>query len=79
MAPVRAEYRAPFGIVPAEASLETHAVDPARDWLFAPLFRLIERAASSLRVIQHGRVNVYLLYVALTLVILLFWSFLWLP
>lgn len=59
------------GYFPAESSYETHTPEPAREVLFAPLFRLAERLLSPLRALQHGRIQLYVLYIAVTLVVLL--------
>jgi formate hydrogenlyase subunit 3/multisubunit Na+/H+ antiporter MnhD subunit len=65
---------APDGFFPQRATFETHTPDAAREYLFAPLFRLIDRALSPLRRMQHGRIHEYLLYIALVLVLLLIWK-----
>jgi len=62
------------GLFPKEASFETHTDDVARQWLYRPMFLGIGRVAGLLRVIQHGLVNVYILYIALTLAVLLIWK-----
>ncbi len=62
------------GFFPAGATFETHTPDAAREWLFAPLFRAIDRAVSPLRRMQHGRIHGYLLYIAIVLILLLLWK-----
>ncbi len=59
------------GIFPGFSSYETHTPDQARELVFAPLFRMAERVLSPLRVLQHGRIQLYVLYIAVTLVALL--------
>jgi hydrogenase-4 component B len=48
------------------------------DWIitrgFGPLFRLVGRAADVCKHLQHGRSNVYILYILVTLVALLAWQ-----
>lgn len=61
----------PAGFFPAKASFSTHTDDTVHSHLFAPLFRLVNRAMDCLRWIQEGRVQVYVLYIALVLLALL--------
>lgn len=68
---LRTRSRLPSGFFPGKASFETHAGDTANEYLFRPSFRFVDRAMARLRWIQEGRVQVYVLYVALTLLILL--------
>jgi formate hydrogenlyase subunit 3/multisubunit Na+/H+ antiporter MnhD subunit len=65
---------APNGFFPQRTTFETHTPDAAREYLFAPLFRLIDRALSPIRRMQNGRIHEYLLYIALVLVLLLLWK-----
>jgi hypothetical protein len=52
----------------------THPADPVLDTLGRPLWeRLVGRAASRLRVLQTGRLRLYLLYVIFCLLALLFY------
>jgi hydrogenase-4 component B len=62
------------GHFPPAAALSTHTPDAAREWLFAPLFQGISRLLAPLRVLQHGRIHLYILYLAVTLVLLLIWK-----
>ena len=64
----------PDGFFPPRATFETQTPDAAREHLFAPLFRLIDRALSPVRRMQHGRIHEYLLYIALVLILLLIWK-----
>jgi hydrogenase-4 component B len=61
----------PHGIFAAEGSLETRAHDPWRARLWQPLFRLLAGTTSRLRVLQHGRIHLYVLAIAATLLALL--------
>ena len=71
---MRTHAKLPAGLFPEKASFETHAGDTANDYLFRPSFRFVDRAMASLRWIQEGRVQVYVLYVAITLLILLLFA-----
>ena len=61
----------PQDFFPKSASFSTHAEDAAHRYLFAPLFRYVDRAMDCLRWIQEGRVQVYVLYITVTLLVLL--------
>jgi hypothetical protein len=65
---------APNGFFPQPTTFETRTPDAAREYLFTPLFRLIDRALSPIRRMQHGRIHEYLLYIALVLILLLLWK-----
>ncbi len=67
----RIRLRPPTGLFPAAASYESRAGDTANDYLFRPFFRFVERMFIRLRWLQAGHVQVYVLYVALALLILL--------
>ncbi len=67
----------PPGLFPRDASFQTETPDAARQQLYAPLFAAAQRAASRVRGMQQGRLQLYVLYVALTLVALLFWELGW--
>jgi len=64
----------PADYFPASASLATHTDDVCRERLYSPIFRGIARVLSRLRWLQHGRVQIYVLYIALTLLALLLWK-----
>lgn len=69
----RKRLRPPKGLFPSEASLHTHTPDTAMDRLYRPLFHFVDWSVSKLSWIQHGRVNLYVLYIAATLLALLVW------
>lgn len=64
----------PVGLFPRKATFETHAGDTANEYLFRPSFRFVDSAMAKLRWIQEGRVQVYVLYVAIMLLILLLFA-----
>jgi formate hydrogenlyase subunit 3/multisubunit Na+/H+ antiporter MnhD subunit len=68
------KYRPPQGLFPAEASLETHTPDVFAEGLFRRAFLGVQWAAGRLRWLQHGRLQLYVLYVVLTLLVLLAWK-----
>ncbi|NLX60104.1 MAG: hypothetical protein GXY74_13580 [Phycisphaerae bacterium] len=61
-------------LFPTAAHLQTHVGDLFTDRLIAPAFRRVREVLSRLRWIQHGRVQWYVLYIALTLLVLLVWK-----
>ncbi len=63
----------PEGYFPNAAFIATETADGFGTVVFRPLFQQLRRALSALRWIQHGRLQLYLLYIAATLVILLIW------
>src|ERR1019366_2295261 len=65
---------APRGFFPTEASLVTETPDPYQEYIFQPLFRAIGRGFSMLRLLQQGQVQLYILYIAVTLLVLLLWQ-----
>ncbi len=65
---------APTGPFPREAALATATPDVFRDALFRPVFRLASGTLAKLRWLQRGRVQLYVLYILLTLVVLLVWK-----
>ncbi|MEI6970233.1 MAG: proton-conducting transporter membrane subunit [bacterium] len=68
---LRISSKLPTGLFPAAASFESHTGDTANEWLFRPSFRFVDKAMASLLWIQEGRVQIYVLYVAVTLLVLL--------
>jgi hydrogenase-4 component B len=61
---------APVGHFPSIALIRTHTADIFRRLLFDPLFAAVRRALIAGHFLQHGRVHLYVLYIALTLLIL---------
>jgi formate hydrogenlyase subunit 3/multisubunit Na+/H+ antiporter MnhD subunit len=73
---VRTQQHGPSGYFPASAHYEEHIADVAGEQLLIPGTRRLVRALSRLRVIQQGRVQLYVIYIVATLVVLLFWQLL---
>jgi hydrogenase-4 component B len=59
---------------PDAARLETETRDIGREGIYEPLFESAERLLKRMRILQHGRVQVYVLSLVLTLVVLLLWQ-----
>lgn len=62
------------GPFPAKAHFATHPSDPFNTFLFRPLFRGMQKVVARLRWIQGGNLQVYILYIALTLLVLMIWK-----
>ena len=65
---------APQGFFPKESSLATETPDPYQEYIYRPLFSAIGRDLSLLRPLQQGQVQLYILYIAVTLLLLLLWQ-----
>jgi hydrogenase-4 component B len=62
------------GPFPNPPHFESHTPDVCREGLFRPLFEGLAHALGRLRWLQHGRVQLYVLYIAVTLLALLVWK-----
>jgi NADH:ubiquinone oxidoreductase subunit 5 (subunit L)/multisubunit Na+/H+ antiporter MnhA subunit len=65
---------APHDLFSKEASLITHTPDPYQEYIFQPVFRAIGHGLSLLRPLQQGQAQLYILYIAVTLLVLLLWQ-----
>ncbi|MCI0448022.1 hypothetical protein L0152_32990, partial [bacterium] len=61
-------------LFPKNASFESHVPDPILDRLLVPAISRWRNLMEYARVIQAGRIQVYIVYVVATLLILLIWS-----
>lgn len=64
----------PHGLFPQESSLSTHTPDLLRQRLYEPLFAAVGRLLSGQRWLQSGQMQLYILYIAVTLLVLLVWK-----
>jgi len=64
----------PQGLFPTRASLHTETPDVFIECLYRPVFLAVNWVASSLRWFQQGRIQLYVLYIALTLLVLMIWK-----
>jgi len=64
----------PEGLFPKSISMATETPDVIETKFFLPLFKGTERLLSGLQWIQQGRVQLYVAYIVITLVILLIWK-----
>jgi formate hydrogenlyase subunit 3/multisubunit Na+/H+ antiporter MnhD subunit len=70
---VRFKFLPPEGFFPRRAALSVESGDAFRESLYRPIFRRIGRRLARLRWIQSGRTQVYVLYIAVTLLALFIW------
>ena len=64
----------PFPLFPSAAAFESHVPDTVLDRTVLPALRGVRWALGFARFIQHGRMQLYLVYLGVTLVVLLAWS-----
>ncbi|MCX5794982.1 MAG: proton-conducting transporter membrane subunit [Elusimicrobia bacterium] len=63
----------PEGYFPGPSAYATETPDVFHEGLYRPVFAGALKAALRLRWLQHGRIQLYVLYIALTLLVLLVW------
>jgi len=61
---------APF---PEQSGFESEVPDPVLEWALVPFFREVGRNMMKLRLLQQGRIQVYVLYILIIVAILLAW------
>jgi len=64
----------PVGLFPKQAGFESETPDLFAQYVFGPTFAGVAWIASKLRRFQHGRIQLYVLYIALTILVLLIWK-----
>jgi hydrogenase-4 component B len=69
----RTSKHAPEGLFPSKADFGADCPDPIREGIYEPFFRRWANRFSRLRILQQGRVHIYLLYIALVVVVALSW------
>jgi formate hydrogenlyase subunit 3/multisubunit Na+/H+ antiporter MnhD subunit len=65
---------APGGYFPSKASVETTFPDWIEDSAFRPAFEAVTWVCNQLKCLQHGRINLYILYILIALMAALFWA-----
>jgi len=61
-------------LFPPKAALVTETPDAFREAFFRPAFATIGRTLERFRLLQHGRTQLYVLYVVVTLIALIAWK-----
>jgi hydrogenase-4 component B len=70
----RKRFLPPRGFFPKTAAFKTRTVDTSQEGVYRPLFETVGLLLSKLRVIQHGRIQLYVLYIVITLIVLFLWK-----
>jgi len=70
----RQKIEPPRGLIPQHAALHTETPDLFTEDLYRPLFATVGWTAARLRWFQQGRIQLYVLYIALTLLFLVVWK-----
>ncbi|HEY6865713.1 MAG TPA: proton-conducting transporter membrane subunit [Candidatus Eisenbacteria bacterium] len=70
----RLEREGPAGYFPERARHEMHVGDMAGELILQPAVHRVLRVFSRVRGLQHGRIQLYLAYILVTLVVLLVWQ-----
>jgi hydrogenase-4 component B len=70
----RKRFRPPQGYFPKTASFETETLDTSQEAVYRPIFENVGRILSKLHVMQQGRIQLYVLYIVLTLIALFLWK-----
>jgi hydrogenase-4 component B len=70
----RKRFRSPQGYFPKTASFETETLDTSQEAVYRPIFENVGRILSKLHVMQQGRIQLYVLYIVLTLIVLFLWK-----
>jgi formate hydrogenlyase subunit 3/multisubunit Na+/H+ antiporter MnhD subunit len=63
----------PEGLLPEQATFSQQVSEPVLYKLFLPLFRKADGLLAKLQWMQNGRLHIYILYIAATLLLLLLW------
>lgn len=71
--PARRHVEPPEGLFPARASFRSEIVRPFQEHLYSPTFDAVSRAISRLKWLHHGRAQLYVLYIVVTLILMLAW------
>jgi hydrogenase-4 component B len=70
----RLEFREPTGLFPPHAGFRSEAPDLFHTHLFRPVFQAVIWGSAKLRWLQQGRIQLYVLYIAVTVLSLLIWK-----
>jgi hydrogenase-4 component B len=70
----RKRYRPPQGYFPKAASFKTETLDTSQEGVYRPIFETVGLVLSKIRVMQHGHIQLYVLYIVLTLIVLFIWK-----
>ena len=71
---LKAEVQLDGQLFPQRGELHVTAPDRLRSGLFNPLFAAVEALCNACKIIQHGKIHLYILYILATVVGLLVWG-----
>jgi hydrogenase-4 component B len=74
LVPARIRAARPEGLFPQSASYDFELPDTFKERLYRPVFSGIAKGLEKLKWLQHGRIQLYLLYIVLTLLVLFIWK-----
>ncbi len=74
LVPARIKAARPEGLFPQNASYDFELPDTFKERLYRPVFYGITGWLEKLKWLQHGRIQLYLLYIVLTLLVLFIWK-----
>jgi hypothetical protein len=74
LVPVEQVVVPPAGLFPNKASFSIRFLDLFMSGVYIPLFTASRKVIFRFRWLQHGRLQIYILYIALTLLVLLLWK-----
>ncbi len=59
---------------PSAANFASHTPDIGRELIYTPVFTGIKKLFLRMKIVQEGRIHIYVLYIVVTLLVLLFWN-----
>jgi len=71
---VRAHKTMDSGFFPVPGHLEVNSPDVLLRKIFTPLFEAVEKGCNALKIMQHGKIHFYILYILTVLILLLIWG-----
>jgi hydrogenase-4 component B len=71
---LRSRRKAPTGLFPSSAEYASDCSDPVNKRVYEPFFTRWAQRFAWLRILQQGKVHVYLLYILFTVVLALAWT-----
>jgi formate hydrogenlyase subunit 3/multisubunit Na+/H+ antiporter MnhD subunit len=65
--------KAPQGLFPSMSEFDSRSPDPISEKIYEPFFRELADRFARLRILQQGKVHIYVLYIALSVLMALAW------
>jgi hydrogenase-4 component B len=70
----RTRRQAPHGLFPSQGEFASESPDPFEQKIYEPFFRRWAERFARLRILQQGKVHIYLVYIMVTVVLALTWA-----